>query len=406
MKAPISKILGCILMLAFIGPAMAQEAYVWDRQLPIPADDPAWAQVRALWDIRWEDDKVIDELIGVLHGLEQKQEGRLEPCLWLGKVYYLKGLQDKGRRGESFKRAEAYAVKAHQTDAHNLSAFYILLDALSNRQDSRYVTDTYGDWIQAVAPLPTGELLPDMPRSRAWDEAIALWQARSDIDQLAKAAQLFEQMADADPENFRARMWACYACYNWAEYYTFQDAHEEQGVPLYARAVRHAEKALALNPHSVPAHYWRQLSLARKIQTANILTQAAHLKTIMDDLLFCIRENATYDSCGPVYILATMAIEGGWVCRKGMEMAGYTVEMLLSMLTVAERLYPGQTYIPYIHAVLLNKRGRAEEALPVLERLITTGPPAADDPRKVEKTEHYENGRCLHQEISEKLAAE
>lgn len=394
-----------LLTIAFacLFPVIGHAAYVWDRNLPIPENDPSWETVARLWDKRWDAGRVVDDLITALHDLERKHPDRIEPCLWLSRAYYIKGRDHAKTRKENFAKAEAYAVKAHEIDKTDLNAFYVLLNALSNCTDREYVESTYGDWIRAVAPLPTGELLPDMPPSKKWNEAILLWRQRSDIDNLAKSARLFEAMAADAPGDFWAQMWACYACYNWGEYYTFTGAHDEKGVPLYKKAVRYSEKALQLNPHSVQAHYWRQVSMAREIQTANILTQAAYLNPIMDDLLFCVRENATYDSCGPVYILATMVIEGGWVCKKGMEMAGYTVDMLLVLLETAETLYPGQTYIPYIHAVLLENQKKPALALPVLERLIQKGPPAPDDPRKVEKMEHYENGLRLHREISERL---
>lgn len=384
-------------------PFISQAAYVWDRQLPIPGDDPSWGSVARLWEKRWDGGGVVDELIAVLHDLEREFPGRIEPCLWLGQAYYLKGRDNARTRKENFAKAETYAVKAHKIDKTDLNAFYILLNALSNCTDREYVEAAYGEWIRTVAPLPTGELLPGMPPSKKWDEAIALWQQRSDIDRLAKSARLFEAMAEDSPGDFWAQMWACYACYNWGEYYTFKDAHDEKGVPLYKKAILYAEKALALNPHSVQAHYWRQVSMARKIQTAHILTQAAHLEPIMNDLLFCVRENPTYDSCGPVYILASMVIEGGWVCKKGMEMAGYTVDMLYVLLGMAEILYPDQTYIPYVHAQLLAYQKKPRLALPVIERLIQKGPPSPDDPRKIEKAEHYENGLRLRQDLLEKL---
>ncbi|ABW66828.1 tetratricopeptide repeat protein [Desulfosudis oleivorans] len=392
------------LVFVFIFPLIGHAAYVWDRHLPVPDDDPSWKTVARLWDNRWDGGRVIEDLIAVLHGLEEKYPDRIEPCLWLGRAYYIKGRDHAKTRKKSFAKAEAYAVKAHQIDGTDLNAFYILLNALSNCTDREYVHSTYGDWIYAVAPLPTGELLPDMPPSEKWSRAIVLWGQRADIDSLSASAQLFETMAADHPENLLAQMWACYACYNWGEYYTFNDAHDEMGVPLYKKAIAYAEAALRLNPHSVQAHYWRQVSMARKIQTANILTQAAHLNPIMEDLLFCVRENPTYDSCGPVFILATMVIEGGWVCRKGMEMAGYTVEMLFVLLETAEILYPDQTYIPYIHARLLENRDRPEAALPVLERLIQKGPPGPNDPRKIEKTEYYKDGIRLHRVLSERLA--
>jgi len=388
-----------VAFLIFLIPSFASAGYVWDINMPLPQDDPRWLTVAEMWQNHW-DGKNIDAMIDICHQLDKTFPERIEPSLWLGRLYYIKGQFQMKKRAMYHKKAEGYAVKAHNIDNTNFCAFFILVHALSSRTDKKAILQEYGDWIKAMAPLPTGEDLPAMPPSTERDQAMTLWKNRIEIANLEKAVKLFETIADKNPKDDLAQLWAGYAYHHLGAYYSYMDHHDEKGVPCYKTSVDYLNKSLDINPYSVPAHYWCQLSMARRIEKANVVTQALYLKPIMDHLLFCIQENALYNSCAPVYIVAAMIVEAGWVCKKGMEMAGYTVEMVMLALEIGEILYPDQYFIPYIHAALLDKyQKKPGEAKAVLERVLKKGLPEGNDPNHIEKTINYGRARRFHDRL-------
>ncbi len=81
----------------------ADAKYVWDNKLPLPEDDLLWEKVRSMWEDRWGGEN-IDEIISILHQLETKHKNRIEPYLWLGKSYYIKGRFNPKLRTECFKK--------------------------------------------------------------------------------------------------------------------------------------------------------------------------------------------------------------------------------------------------------------------------------------------------------------
>ena len=341
----------------------------------------------------------IDDMIAVLHKLEKKYSHRIETNLWLGKCYYLKGLNNLNSRKKYNQIAEDYAVKAYRIDKNSFPAFFVLLNALSSCDDFDYVLSNYGEWIRAMAPLPTGELLPDMPPCEKWNEAKRNWQLKDNFDHLSAAIRQFEAIAESRPKDALAQLWAGYAYYHLGDYYMQIGLHKEKGVAYYDKALSYCDKALAIAPYNQEAHFWYQLSLSRKIQVASLFKKAAHLKSLMNHLIFCVQENALYNSAGPVYVLATMVVEGGWVCEKGMAMAGYTVDMVITFLQIAEILYPEDRYIPYITGVLLERQKRDKEAIAVLERSLQKGPPAPDDPNRRDNSYNYDITRELYKKL-------
>jgi tetratricopeptide (TPR) repeat protein len=71
-----------------------------------------------------------------------------------------------------------------------------------------------------------------------------------------------------------------------------------------------------------------------------------------------------------------MITNGGWVTEKGMQLTGITLETELDQLELAEILYPDYFYIPYAKADVLAYKGRKDEALMILEKLLARNPDA------------------------------
>ncbi|ABW66884.1 tetratricopeptide repeat protein [Desulfosudis oleivorans] len=395
------RVIVVIVMLCAASPVLGE--YDWDIKTPIPSYDPLWDTFSVMWENRWEGENT-DEMISLLEKLETKYSDRIEPCLFLGRCYYIKGLHQLSERHNFNKIAETYAVKAYKIDNDNFHAFFLLLNALSSREDYNYIMSNYGEWIHAMSPLKELAALPDLPPSEAWHEARKNWEQKHDIAHLRIAIKQIEAIAKKNPNDGLSQLWACQAYYKLGDYYMQQGEHKKMGVPNYQIAMEYAEKALKLMPYSVEAHYWYQLSLSRKIQVANIFTKALYLNTLMDHLIFCIQENALYEFGGPVDCVATMIVEGGWVCEKAMDMAGFNMNIIINMLQTNQILFPDNTYNAYITAVLMDNENREQEALAVLEELLKKGPPAPDHPNR--NNALYIHAYNLSNALHEKLVSE
>ena len=397
------------VLLITVSETMAADPHapcIGNGRMTFPCDDPRWDQVAAMWDNHW-DGAHIDAMLSLVHDLEDAFPDRMEPPLWLGRLYYLKGRFNKPERRRWHQKAEVYAQKAHNMDKDNPCALFILVHALSSRTDTGNVINEYGDWLNTAAPLPYGPDLPDMPGSTAWQAAMKLFRDRPDPEKLEKAVALFRSNADEKTDDALAQLWAGYGYHYLGAYHSYNGHHEDKAVPCFKVSVTYLERALAIDPHSVPAHYWCQLSMARQLEQAGLLTKARYLKPIMDHLLFCIQENALYDSCGPVYIAAAMILEGGWVCRKGMAMAGYSADMVMLCLTIGEILFPDQYYIPYIHAALLDGyKNRPDAAAHLLKRIVAKGRPSGDDALQIEMQINYDRAQRYLDRLTKEAAKE
>ncbi|MEA3224167.1 MAG: hypothetical protein U9P49_13530 [Thermodesulfobacteriota bacterium] len=296
--------------------------------------------------------------------------------MWLGRAYYFKGQWQKKGRLDSYKKSEMYAVKAHSIDETNITAIKILVDTLPNYADKQYIMDHYGNWIKKSVPLPVGRALPDLGPSDEWREAIKDWTQRVDIEKAKAAVQIFKQIADEDPANGLAQIWASRSLYYLGEYHTSIGQHKTKAVPYYEEGITYGERALKILPYSIPAHYWLELNLARSVQFTSLFNKFRHFKPLLDHILFCSRENGLYYYFGPTLTLATMITNGGWVTEKGMKLSGHTLEMEMNSLDLAEILYPSYLYILYGKADVLAYHGQKQEAKEVLNRLFSKDPDA------------------------------
>jgi tetratricopeptide (TPR) repeat protein len=372
MKGMRKYLLPFILLCVLAFPARAG---VWDMDLPYQGDDPQWAKAKAMWDRHW-DGKNLDEIIGALAKIQEKDPDKAEPYLWLSRIYYLKARWERKDRQANYQKAENYAVQAHEIDKGNLLALKLLVDTMSYSGNTANTLFRYGDWIRGASPLPVGEALPPQRSSEVWNRFVILWAQRVDVEKGKAAVKILEELANANPNDGFAQLWACRGNYYLGEYYTSVRQHDDMAVPYYKRGAEFGEKVLKIMPYSVPAHYWYQLNVARSIQYTGMLNKARHFNTLLKSLVFCSRENNLYYFFGPALTLATMITNGGWVTEKGMQLTGITLETELDQLELAEILYPDYFYIPYAKADVLAYKGRKDEALIILEKLLTRNPDA------------------------------
>jgi tetratricopeptide (TPR) repeat protein len=206
-----------------------------------------------------------------------------------------------------------------------------------------------------------------------WDTFKTLWLARIDIEKGKAAVAMAERMAREHPADGLAQTWASRANYYIGQYFTSIDEHDK-GIIYYKQGIAYGSKARELLPNSVPANYWYMLNLSRSIQFTSFANKARYLKSILDPLYFCSKENSIYFFCGPVISLATIVTNGGWIAEKGMSFVNITLEMDLNGLEIASILFPHYYYIPYAWADVLAYKGKKAEALAILEKIIASDP--------------------------------
>lgn len=364
-----------IIVFCFLVNCVAASSYEdsWDYSLPIPLNDPLWEKVKMQWADHYTK-KDVDGLIETLKVLQNKYPDKVEPYLWLGKVYYLKGKLNKNNRVENYKLSEDYAAKAIDLDTKNVNARKILFTSASAYKDFNTIIDKYLPESEKESyTFPVGRALPELAASDMWDEAIKYWDMREKIESAEKAVELFKKIADSQPDNVLAKIWVTRAIYYLGYYYTSIDQHEK-GLPYYKEGIEYGKKALALDPNSVPAHYWRQVNLSRSIQTTNLLNKARNLKPIMNHLVFTANENPTYFYNGPVLSIATIILHGGWVAEKGMGMAGYNMEAVITGVNLGVIAYPSYLYSHFAKAQVLAHIGEKDQAIRILNNILTMDP--------------------------------
>lgn len=368
-----------IMLLTWLwcmSPATAAWSGIWDIDpLPPANGDPQWEQVKALWAHHY-DGKNLTELIAVLTSLKDAYPQNIEPYVWLARVHYLHARYHRKDRQKHFTQAEEYAAKACAMDSGNITALKILVDICIHSRNRSYIYHHYGSLIRGNAPLPYGEALPEMKAYTGWNTFQKLWQARADIEKAKAAAGIADQFAREHPRDGLAQAWAARANYYLGENFTSSGEHNTKALPYYQKGIVHGAKARSLMPDSVAANFWYQLNLARSLQFTSMLNKARYLTDMLNPLLFCSRENSTYNYFGPAQTLGTMITNGGWITEKGMQMAGVSLETALAALELTEILYPDYYYAPYCRADILAYQGKQQEALAILEKLLVRNPDA------------------------------
>jgi tetratricopeptide (TPR) repeat protein len=362
-----------MFMVFMFIPVMAFSAPC-DMDPPFPSNNPAWQTFHLQWEKHWNG-KNIDQLVSILKEIEKKDPDSTNLNLWLSRVYCLKGKRSSGStKTESFKYAVKYAVKARELDKDNILAVKLLVDAAANIESYGAIASKYGNWIKDISPQPNVETVEPASNQPGWDTFARLWANRYDIEKASKALKISEEWAKANPGNGLLQVWACRTNYCMGEYWTSMGEHDSKAVPYYKKGVVFGENAAKIMPDSVPAKYWYNACLGRSVQTASLFTKASHFSTFFELVLFFWRENSQYHYFGFNITMAPMITNGGWVTEKGMRMAGITVENVLTSLDIAATIYPDYIQIPYSKALLLSYRGKKDEAMKILETVISMNP--------------------------------
>ncbi len=345
---------------------------VWDMDPPQVTGDPLWGQVTSLWaDHYWG--KNLDDLISVLNKLQKKDPDSIEPYLWLARVHHLHARYHSRERTYHYEKAEEYAAQACRMDPKNPLAVKALIDTLFHSKSRQYIMNKYSDLIRSCAPLPVGEALPDMKNIDGWDDFKEVWEARADIEKALEALSAVERMALDYASDPLVHTWASRVNYYIGEYYLSIDTYSK-GKPYFKKGIIHAQNAVKLQPDSVTANFWMLNNITRSIQDDWLFWKSRYLMDLLTPTLFCARENCMYYFSGPMIALGVMISHGGWVTEKGMEMAGVNADMDMLSLELAEIVYPDYFFIPYQRAEILAYKGKKDEAIEILNKLVVRSP--------------------------------
>ncbi len=371
----------------------------YDMDPPFPANDPGWQTFSLQWEKHW-DGKNIEQLISTLKGIEKNNPDSTNLNLWFSRVYCLKGKRTSGNnKMESFRYAVKYAVKARGLDKDNILAVKLLADAAANMESFGAIVSKYGNWIKDISPQPYIETIEPASNQPGWDTFSRLWANRYDIEKAVQAQKISEGWANANPNNGLLQNWACRSSYCVGEYWDSMGEHDSKALPYYKKGIVYGEKAVKLTPHSVPAKYWYNACLGRSVQTSSIFIKASHFSTFFELVLFFWRENSQYHYFGFGLTLAPMITNGGWVTEKGMNAAGVTVENVLTSLDIAEIMYPDFIQIPYSKALLLSYKGKKDQAIKILENLITKNPDKGGTAIMAENRCNQRMAKALYNEL-------
>lgn len=361
-----------LLMCLYCSPTLGAP-WAWGIAPPFPAYDPAWQEVRDLWDRHW-DGANTDELISKVQALEKRYPDKPEPALWLARLYLYRGDTQRRHKRENYQTAARYAVQAHRLDRKDRTALKILACTMPSIESTSSALRTHDEWIREAAPLPEGWIVPEM-QGETWEQAITLFKDRpQDHRKGLQALALFNRIANERPRDGLAQTWASFANYDIGEYYTALGEHETKALPYYKAGMVYGQKALKLEPHSVPAHFWYQCNLARSIQYTSLLNKARYLNPLLKHMVFCAHEDYFYNYFGPCLALSTMITNGGWVTEKGMAMAGVSLESVYRTLEWAEILFPHNLCILYARADILAYQGKKQEAIKLCEEILRRKP--------------------------------
>ena len=192
-------------------------------------------------------------------------------------------------------------------------------------------------------------------------KADALYQQRGDLAKAKEAAKLYEQALAADPKSEEAA-WKL----TRTLYYIGSNSPKEQKEAIYTQAVEAAKKAVAINPKSVPGHFWLGVAYGVYGSVKGVMKSLSLIEPIKKEMAFVIENDPDYEAGGAYRVL-------GRLYFKVPGLFGGDNDLTVENLEVAVKKGP-QRYLNHIYlAEVLLDEGEDDKAKKLLE-LVVTGP--------------------------------
>lgn len=206
-----------------------------------------------------------------------------------------------------------------------------------------------------LAPLALAGVADDIKT------ADGLYQQRADLAKAGEAAKLYEQTLQADPKSEEAA-WKLAR----TQYYIGSNSPKDQKEAIFTQAVEAAKKAVAINPKSVPGHFWLGVTYGVYGSAKGIMKSLSLVDPIKEEMAFVIETDPDYEAGGAYRVL-------GRLYFKLPGLFGGDNDLAIENLDIAVKKGP-QRYMNHIYlAEVLIDEDEDKKAKELLE-LVVAGP--------------------------------
>jgi len=192
-----------------------------------------------------------------------------------------------------------------------------------------------------------------------------LYAARDNVDNLKQLVMLMEQSAVRDPKNYEA-WWRLARARYYAGDREKDQAKKER---LFLSGVDAAKKAIALDDKRVEGHFWYAANEGEYADLKGALQSLGLVKTIR-------REFETALAIAPTYENGTIFSALGQIDLSLPRILGGNEKRGIERLEAGLKVGPDNAELKVTLAEVYIKKGRKDEAKPLLESVIKNSDPA------------------------------
>lgn len=202
---------------------------------------------------------------------------------------------------------------------------------------------------------------PTAPVAAADDllaQAASAYAQRADLQQAQRAADLYAQALAADPKSEEAAYRLAMA---W--YWLGLNAPEGKDVEPFEKAVNAAKQAVAINPDSLPGHYWLGVAYGVYGKAKGIMKSLSLVDPIKEEMNWVLNKSPNYEKGGPQRVL-------GRLYFKLPGLMGGDTDKAIENLKQAVQLGPDRWINHLYLAEVYLKEGEKAQAAALLRQII------------------------------------
>ncbi|MCB2225573.1 MAG: TRAP transporter TatT component family protein [Desulfarculaceae bacterium] len=132
-------------------------------------------------------------------------------------------------------------------------------------------------------------------------QADAAYALRTDLAKAKEAAALYEKALAADPKSEEAA-WKLAR----AEYWVGMHSPKDAKLAIFEKGVNAAKRAIAINPKSLPGHYWLGVSYGVYGSAKGIMESLSLVDPIKEEMATVIKLDPNYEAGGPYRVLGRL----------------------------------------------------------------------------------------------------
>lgn len=129
----------------------------------------------------------------------------------------------------------------------------------------------------------------------------ALYAQRADLAKAKQAAALYAQALAADPKS-EAAAWKL----SRAQYWIGMHSPKDQKLEVFQKGVNAAKQAIAINPKSLPGHYWLGVCYGVYGSAKGIMESLSLVDPIKKEMATVIELDPNYEAGGPYRVLGRL----------------------------------------------------------------------------------------------------